>query len=184
MRKTLFCLLFLTFSFFFSFLSCSSPEKETSNELAIARIQNSYNKWLDVKQGLKNTYSYTVYQKDSSSTTLSQWSNTIYVEEDKVVCRFFQNIDNLSATVWLETVKDLGKHNEGIPVNTLDEVYGRCLRLAYHDPNYQLFFSINETGVMKSCYFEKTPETYPDYYKISILNFDKSKCSLNKLWKR
>ena len=172
-------------------IACGGPQKETRNESAIIKIQTSYNKWREEKQGIQNTYSYTMYQSDISAEHLRNWYSTIYVENGEVVCRYFQSIDDLSISAWLETEKkgDLGKHNEGIPLDIMDGMYGKCHYLASNDPGYRLFFSTNETGIMKSCYFsEPQPSSYssyssyPDYSKIQILNFDKSKCALNKLF--
>jgi len=165
--------------------ACGGTEKETRNEPAILKIQNSYNIWLEKKQELQNTYSYTMQQTDISTTHLRNWYSTIYVENGEIVCRYFQNIDDLSISVWMETAKkgDLGKHNEGIPLDTMDGVYGKCHHLAANDPGHRLLFTTNETGIVKSCYFSEFSEPpYPYYSKIQILSFNKNNCALNKLW--
>ena len=164
-------LLFLT--------SCGSSEGLRFNTQTVQKIKDSYTIWNSRKIEYAS-YSYTVSDSSKDEYHVLNWKTAIYVEDEKVTCRYFQSVNDLSASLWLEMdiLNDLNKHNEGAPVKTLSNLYNECYLLALTDWDSTLQFSVFDNGLLKTCYFENSE--YPDYDKIKIESISMSKCFLSK----
>ena len=167
-------LLFALALFFLFFLCSCGHYSEGHNEYAANKIRQSYHVWLDKKEEYAN-YSYTFIDYDDAQ--VRNWQTTIYVEKGEITCRYFQAIDNLSITVWLEAAKlnTLNTHAEGSPLRTLDQRYGDCSLLALHDHDSKLFVTVFEDGLLNSCYIPNE-YPYPNYSRIKIENILKRTC--------
>ncbi len=127
-------------------------------------LQESLKKWQTVRDKSKGNYSYKVRW---SSFAGFGHETEVFIEENKVSKRRFREFSNRpqliqpgqpapkkSAFKWVETGDDLGKHKEGAPPKTLDELYaeaGEVLKreLPAHERRYLRF---DKQGLLLACY--------------------------------
>lgn len=169
-------LLILLTSLFF--LSCGADHFVMGNQPVLAKLRESIPAWLNKKKEFGGVYAYSVEQFVADGKTMRNWKTTIYVENDLVKCRYFQQIDGLSITLWLESASlgTLGKHTEGAPVLTLDRLYNSCYWLAIKDSSNKVIYDEDENKVLQSCYMPD--DSYPNFEKIKLSGLEKSKCAL------
>jgi len=158
--------------------SCGYRREEAPNSSILNKLRSSKSTWLSQKEELKGEYTYTVQQSISNDKHLRNWLTTVYVKDDKVVCRYFHQIDDLSVIIWFESKETLGKHVEGSPVRTMDGLYDECAKLALHDENRVLIYAEDPRGVLASCY---VPVEYPSYEKIQVSSISGTACVANDL---
>lgn len=161
-------------------VSCGSYHESYPNSPVLDKLRASKAAWLSQKQELNGEYTYTVQQSASDAKHLRNWLTTIYVKDDKVVCRYFHQIDNLSVSVWFESTSQetLGKHEAGSPLRTMDELYADCGRLAADDEHRNLIYVEDSKRVMASCYL---PTEYPGFSKIQIYSISGTACAANSV---
>ena len=157
--------------------ACGESSPEPSQNLGIMqKIRASWQFWKTEKPEM---YSYTIHQTSSDEKHMRNWTTTIYVEHDTVKCRYHNQVDDLSVSLWLESSKmdTLGKHIEGAPNRTVDELYSTCFSLAKHDTNQELIYE-EKDNILSSCYFSS--ELYPNFEKIQITEIDGNTCALRR----
>lgn len=162
-------------------VSCGSYESERiPNNPVLDKLRASKFSWFSQKQEFGGEYAYTTQGSASDAKHLRNWLTTIYVKEDRVVCRYFHQIDNLSVSVWFESLGQdtLGKHEAGAPLRTIDEMYDECGHLAMGDEKRRLFYAEDAVGVLASCYL---PMEYPGFSKIQISSISGTVCAADLL---
>jgi hypothetical protein len=176
--------LLVAMSFFLTACYGGSDAEDRENPAIMRKIRVSKPRWQGIKNDTyKGAYSYTVRQNSADKEHMINWLTTVYVKDDKVRCRYFIEVDDLSVTLWLESERDgtLGKHANGAPPKLLEALYNDCYWKAMHDDKNQLLYAEDENGILKSCYVPE--DAYPLYGQIKVSDIDGSDCSLNKLWK-
>lgn len=161
-------------------VSCGSYHEADPNNLLIQKLRASKSAWISKKAELKGEYTYTVQQSISNDKHLRNWLTTVYVKDDKVVCRYFHQIDDLSVAIWFESFSQgtLGKHAEGSPVRTLDAMYDECGKMALRDDKRVLIYAEDQDGILSSCY---VPMEYPSYTKIQVASISGTACAANEI---
>lgn len=156
----------------------SDPASRENSEV-IRKVRASYLHWLDKKQKFNNVYSVTYRQSSSENTHMRTWLSTLFVEDNKVTCRYFLSIDDLAVSLWLESLKmsTLGKHAEGAPLKTMEELYQACILMALTDTQKKIIYTEDDVGILRSCYFPNN-NGYPNYSDIKISGIDGSSCAL------
>lgn len=165
-------------------ISCKTHHSRTLSVLPALKAQNglSYNeslsKWTELKAKNGNSY---VYQ-----TTFTSWAGFGSITELKVIdgivtsrnYQYFQiNVTNgLEEIVdsYSETKADLGIHEKGAVLMTIDELYNTCASkyLIVEKETNTIYFESKLNGLMTLCGF--VPENCADdcYTGIRIDSFD------------
>ncbi|AFD09072.1 hypothetical protein [Solitalea canadensis] len=135
-------------------------DKSDNNKTTLLKNYNeSYVKWTKLKAQNGNSYTY--------QTTFGSWTGggsttELKIENGKVTGRnyhrFILNGSNGkkdTVASYVETVGDLGSHESGAKLLTIDELYRSCIGeyLVVDEDNNQLFFESNTEGVMYLCGF-------------------------------
>ena len=175
---TMFRIMLITLSLLF--VSCGNYETVVGNDGVNQKIIRSMAKWINTKQKANGVYSYTIQQSLTDDKHMRNWLTTVYVENDRAVCRYFHQIDDFSLIIWLESLKleTLGKHPEGAPARIIDGLYNDCFHMASKDYTHSLIYTEDANGILESCYFPD--DAYPSYLKIKISGFDFNKCVFEK----
>ena len=154
-----FFVLFLTVV---SFSSCSSDDKSESENVFVGEsgINSSESKdlWLSLKSTNKDSYEYTI---ETASWTGFATSTTIKVEDGEVVSREFISTqpqeENPAETEtveeYMEAGSDLGTHESGAEILTIDELYNLCFAeyLTVDTDSNLIYFDTTSEGVINTC---------------------------------
>jgi len=154
-----FFVLFLTVV---SFSSCSSDDKSANEKEFVGEsgINSSESKelWLSLKSTNKDSYEYTI---ETESWTGFATSTTIKVEDGEVVSREFISTqpqeENPAETEtveeYMEAGSDLGTHESGAEILTIDELYNLCFAeyLTVDTDSNLIYFDTTSEGVINTC---------------------------------
>lgn len=137
-----------------------ADEKLSSEE----QFANGLKKWEEAKKKCNGDYSYQVRW---SSFSGFGHTTTITVKNNKIVQRDYEEF-NLRAPIpgeapqqgkkWSETGKQIGKHKEGAPAKTLDEIYaeGKKVLKMKLEPHEKLYVRLDKNGLPTSCFYIDT----------------------------
>ncbi|MFV9482506.1 hypothetical protein ACNI3T_01635 [Christiangramia sp. ASW11-125] len=154
-----FFVLFLTVV---SFSSCSSDDNSNSEKEFVGEsgINSSESKdlWISLKSTNKDSYEYTI---ETASWTGFATSTTIKVENGEVVSREFISTqpqeENPAETEtveeYMEAGSDLGTHESGAEILTIDELYSLCFAeyLTIDTDSNLIYFDTTSEGVINTC---------------------------------
>ena len=154
-----FFVLFLTVV---SFSSCSKDDKSANEKEFVGEsgINSSESKelWLSLKSTNKDSYEYTI---ETESWTGFATSTTIKVEDGEVVSREFISTqpqeENPAETEtveeYMEAGSDLGTHESGAEILTIDELYNLCFAeyLTVDTDSNLIYFDTTSEGVINTC---------------------------------
>ncbi|MFV8281394.1 hypothetical protein ACNKXS_07605 [Christiangramia marina] len=147
---------------FVSFSSCSSDDKSGNENEFVGEsgINSSESKelWLSLKSTNNDSYEYTI---ETVSWTGFATSTTIKVEDGEVVSRDFMSTqpqeENPAETEiveeYLENGSDLGTHESGADILTIDELYSLCFAeyLTVDTDSNLIYFNTTSEGVINTC---------------------------------
>ena len=153
---------FVLFLTVVSFSSCSSDDNsDNENEfVGESGINSSESKdlWISFKSTNKDSYEYTI---ETVYWTGFATSTTIKVEDGEVVSRDFMSTqpqeENPAETEiveeYLENGCDLGTHESGADILTIDELYSLCFAeyLTVDTDSNLIYFDTTSEGVINTC---------------------------------
>lgn len=130
------------------------------------RLQQSFQTWQKIKQECQGNYSY---RKHWSSWVGFGHETTVVVQDNKVVERSFRSFSGKPVAVapgqapqpakgktWTERGAELGKHKEGHPPKTLDELYVKAKAIAHGPapPFHRSSLRTDKNGILLACYVQ------------------------------
>lgn len=61
-------------------------------------------------------------------------------------------------TSWTETGDQLGKHKEGAPLKTIEDLYAEAAMIAQHklEPSERLYVNFDKAGLLQNCFYVDT----------------------------
>ena len=146
-----------------------SPGQANPAEVAARKkkLQESFQAWQRKKQECGGHYSYKKYW---SSWVGFGHETTVVVENNKVVSRSFRSFSGRPAPVapgqvpqpdgktWTERGPEIGKHKEGHPPKTLDELYAEAKAIVHGRlPLFnRMSLRMDENGLLLACYLQDT----------------------------
>ena len=131
------------------------------------KLQESFQAWQRQRQACGGNYSY---KKHWSSWVGFGHETTVVVESNKVVARSFRSFSGRPIAVapghapkpdgknWTEQGPELGKHKEGHPAKTLDELYAEAKAVVHAPlpPFNRMSLRTDKTGLLLACYLQDT----------------------------
>lgn len=131
------------------------------------KLRQSFRTWQKLKQECGGDYSY---KKHWSSWVGFGHETTVIVENNQVVARSFRSFSGRPLPVapgqspqpegktWTERGPDLGKHKEGHPPKTLDELYAEAEAIANGPvpPFNRMSLRMDKNGLLLACYLQDT----------------------------
>ena len=126
------------------------------------QLNQSYKRWLKLKEECKGNYSYDV--KWSSWTGFGN-TTTIVVRENKVIERRYESYGAphpdgrpIDKNHWTERGDFIGSDPKGYPPRTIDELYKEAKLLTNRPiPSFhRSVIRLNEEGLLLSCYLQDT----------------------------
>jgi hypothetical protein len=129
------------------------------------RLQQSFRTWQKIKQECQGTYSY---RKHWSSWVGFGHETTVVVQDNKVVARSFRSFSGKPIAVapgqapkpdgktWTERGPEVGKHREGHPPKTLDELYAEAKAIVHGPipPFHRSSLRTDKNGILLACYVQ------------------------------
>ncbi|NOR70381.1 MAG: hypothetical protein GQ532_11935 [Methylomarinum sp.] len=158
---------------------CISACITGNNSEHINKLENSLSSWHVLKRQKGASYQY--------ATEFSSWvgfgnETIISVKRDVVVEREYRSWNNKGEKTlfWNElSPNELGKHKEGAPLKTMDELYDDCreILITKGSEKNRINLSFNKRGIMRTCLY--TPKYCADDcssgVRIKSLSFQKLK---------
>ncbi|MDG2182917.1 MAG: protease inhibitor I42 family protein [Mariniblastus sp.] len=153
-RMIVFC-----FAVGFSALTASAGFHDASD---LEKVKDSLAKWQTTKADVGNTYSYMVRW---SSFIEYGHETRIFVKNGKVVRRTFRPVavaENPSGEPpfekWKEDGDQIGKHSEGAPAKTLDQLYKFAIKVASKElePSERRYVKTDNRGLLIECFIVDT----------------------------
>lgn len=140
-------------------------------------FNESYSKWTDLKKENGNSYIYQTTQiswTGSGSTTELRVENGVITERNYEEYREYWNISQREIVdSYSETNTDLGSHEKGADLLTIDDLYNSCASdfLIVDPENNTLYFETDIKGLMTTCGF--VPNNCADdcFYGVTINSF-------------
>ena len=131
------------------------------------KLRQSFRTWQKLKQECGGDYSY---KKHWSSWVGFGHETTVIVENNQVVARSFRSFSGRPVPVapgqtpqpegktWTERGPDLGKHKEGHPPKTLDELYAEAKAMVHGPvpPFNRMSLRMDKNGLLLACYLQDT----------------------------
>ena len=109
-------------------------------------------------------YSYDVFRSYGSAWETApekgKWITSISVRGDEVICRAFKQTGNVEK-FYKEIGTDVGTEVAGFRAVTMESLYRDCAELLEEDSE-SVAFSVNEDGILQSCFRELTEEQIGD----------------------
>ena len=151
---------FLLLIFLLALWSC---EKDSSSVYSTLKGESgitydqSFSQWQKLKA--KNGISY-VYTLSFQSWTGLRSSTTLTVENGFVSQRSYTEYlinypenEIVVSDSYTETGDDLGSHDKGVPLFTIDDLYDTCAKdyLVVDNSNNTLYFETDEKGIINTC---------------------------------
>ena len=134
-----------------SISSNSQPKIFTTKQIPSA-FRNSYNNWQQLKKAHNSFYSY---ERDTLTKGGFYSSTKITVIDDQVEYRdFFEwQQGNTPTLTWSEDYAQLGTHDQGTSVKTIDELYDQCKNQILNQPpsQYSITFKVDQLNVLQQC---------------------------------
>lgn len=128
----------------------------------LEKVKDSLGKWEKIKADVSDNYSYMVRW----SSFIEYGNETrIFVKDGKVIRRTFRPIkmvENPSGEspfkTWKEEGDQIGKHREGAPAKTLDQLYESVIKVASKklEPSERRFVKTNSRGLLIECFIVDT----------------------------
>jgi hypothetical protein len=145
-----------------SLISCSpsglkknADDQFIKNSYPIA-LKQSYRHWLGLKDDYGNNYSY---ERDSIILTGFNSSTKLVIKNDQVENRYFfeWQTGNTPSLTWREDFTELGLHDQGASVKTLDELYKQCetVVLSKSITEYAITLTLDRLNLLKQCSYTK-----------------------------
>lgn len=171
---------FISIFLAFAAFSCSEQVLHQDEALTIddeSDYDRSKSQWLILKDQNGDSYDYTI---QTISWTGYGTRTSLQVNNGEVVSRSFEAFQQSHETgdeeileTYNETVSDLGSHEEGAPVLTIDELYEICASeyLVVDASENTIYFETDDQGLLSTCGF--VPKGCMDdcYIGLSISEF-------------
>jgi len=149
----------VTFFLLLIIISCSTYKGvKIANTEIEANFNNSLKKWKTLKKSHNDSYEYEV--------SLSSWvgfrnTTKLVVRKGKLVSREYletqrnknDRFADEETLIYKEEGADINKNEKGFKGVLIDQVYNKCgtESLQVDEKENNLYFSINEMGIIKSC---------------------------------
>jgi hypothetical protein len=116
------------------------------------QLFESLKKWEEKKATLGNDYSYT---REFFSFLNFSFENVFVIEDDVVVERHYWSQAGADLETWSEYGTDVGTHDEGFRVATIDELYEECRDevLTQDDTENFITLSFDAEGLLQTCQY-------------------------------
>ncbi|THU41192.1 hypothetical protein FAM09_03505 [Niastella caeni] len=144
----------------FAFITLGACKKDKDGIAYSGEYEKSYRAWLDFQAGSEDSY---MYQVESSSWTGYSKQTTITVKQGKIIERSYSlNAMRWPGNVltvvneWKEDATQLGTHNEGHELLTLEELYQKAKSdwlLERFDA--KTYFETDNNGMISVCGYSK-----------------------------
>ena len=115
-------------------------------------LANSLRTWSKLKRQYGANYSYERHVTTSSGHN----NNTIlHIEDDRVEYRdYFEWQEGYMPTLsWSESFADLGRHNQGAAIKTIDQLYVQCQQQILSKPraDFSIQLALDQFNILKQC---------------------------------
>jgi hypothetical protein len=116
------------------------------------QLDESRATWEELRDSAQGNYTYARYSHSFADEY--GWSTHFTVESNAVVRRELTVEEGSDREPWIETGADLGSHDDGFDILTIDQIYDICEQQFLHrDPSkYDLTLTFHENGVLGSCH--------------------------------
>ena len=162
----------------------AAPEASLNDDHA--KMLVSQKKWQQIQTKIKGNYSYKVSRSNRFGSTQT---TEIIVRDNKVVERRYQFVDRRPEPIkpgeepkprgssWVEKNNDLGKHEEGAAIQTLDELYQQAIKITKQDPVpfQRLYTRLDAEGLLLACFTVDTriaDDVPPNGVSIASIHFE------------
>ncbi len=152
---------FLTLSLLLALSACSSistngKAKSFKAKQIPSAFKNSYKNWQQLKDKHNANYSY---ERDSLSPEGFHSSTKITVIDDQVEFRdFFEwQQGNTPTLTWTEDFAQLGTHDQGASVKTVDQLYQQCKNQILSQPqtDFAITFKVDQINILQQCSYTR-----------------------------
>ncbi|PIN79718.1 hypothetical protein COV16_02740 [Candidatus Woesearchaeota archaeon CG10_big_fil_rev_8_21_14_0_10_34_8] len=153
------------------------------------RLEQSLALWQEMKNN--NNGRYTIKSTTHSATGGMSWLTTTKIHRGHLLSRYSQTINESDfyrpfvVEEWKEDEQQIGIHPI-IPLKTFDEIYEDCRTnvLDKDSDIYDIYLSIDETGLLRSCHahHKESRDVAETFYKISFDHYQNNLSSLQGEW--
>lgn len=131
------------------FNSCESNDNLEHQD----KFDASQEAWLDFKESSNNSYKYTVI--NNSWWTEISMETSITVENGVIIQRDFEYTSPMQNYHWTETGSELGTHEIGADLITLDEVYKKAKNdWLIQRSNTNTYLETENNGIISICGYD------------------------------
>jgi len=159
--------------------SCEEDSSDYTSKKGNSGItyEESFSQWEQLKVINGDSYAFTV---SSQSWTGYQSTTTLTVTDGHVTGRSYRAFsvshpenEETIYEEWTETGDNLGRHANGVPLVTIDDLYETCLKdyLVADELNNTLYFNTDPTGIINTCGYVPDDCTDDCYIGINIDSF-------------